>query len=132
MYCVVVGIDYITLFLRCYLLSLFCPPFTLPSSQRCLRKQGPIGWCEPDDDCDYCERHAVESEQIVSSSTVDDDTPPSEDEKPKEVLTTQEATQMINIEPTPEIPRLLMTCEAHPDGNCPVIHQFIPPFRLDS
>ena len=69
----------------------------------------------------------------MSTSTVDDDVAPTpEDEKPKEVLTTQEITQMVTVEATPEISSLLMVCEAHPDGNCPVIYQFVPPFRLDS
>ena len=73
------------------------------------------------------------SEQIVSTSTtVDDDTPSSiEDEKkPKEVLTPQEVT--LTVETTPEIPSLLMTCEAHPDGNCPfVVYNYVLPIRLD-
>ena len=68
----------------------------------------------------------------MSTSTVDDDTPTPEDETPKKVLTTQELTRMVINEPTPEIPRLLMVCQAHPDGKCPVIDQFINPFKLDS
>jgi len=108
----------------------FLSSSSLPQPKRCLRKQGPIGWCEPDDDCAYCERFATESEQIVSTSTVDDDVVPTPE--PKEVLTTQEISQMVTVEVTPEIPSLLMVCEAHPDGNCPVIYQFVPPFRLDA
>jgi hypothetical protein len=55
-----------------------------------------------------------------------------DEKKEEEILTPQEIQLMVTIEPTPEIPSLLMTCEAHPDGNCPVVYQFVPPFRLDS
>jgi hypothetical protein len=88
--------------------------------------RGIIGYCSYDEGCDYCDEKPRWPRDATGYA-------PGSPTPQEEVasMSSQEVVEMAKeVEDLPEVPKLLMKCMAHPDGNCPTIHQIVPAFDL--